>query len=122
MTLPARLFLGFSALAACFAGPMTASAAPFDGAWSVLIVTQQGACDTYRYSVRIDDGTVKLAEDAPVTLSGKVEGSGAIKVGVSRGTQRADGTGRLSGNRGSGSWKGSAQNSECSGRWEAEKR
>lgn len=99
-----------------------ASAAPFDGSWSVLIVTQEGTCDSYRYAVSIQGGTVKLAEDAPVTLSGKVEDSGSVKVSVARGAQRADGSGKLSGNRGSGAWTGKAQNSQCSGRWEAEKR
>ena len=121
MTPSARLFLGLSALAACLGGG-PATAAPHDGAWSVLIVTQQGTCDTYRYSVQVQNGAVKLAEDAPVTLFGTVAAGGAVKVSVVRGTQRADGIGRLGGSRGSGSWKGSAQNSECSGRWEAEKR
>ena len=122
MVAVARFIFSFSALAACLAGSVTASAAPFDGAWSVLIVTQQGTCDTYRYAVRIEDGKVKLAEEAPVNLSGTVEGGGAVRASVSRGNQRADGTGRLSGSNGSGSWKGSAQSSACSGRWEAEKR
>jgi hypothetical protein len=121
MTPSIRLVLGLSAFAACL-GSGPAAAAPHDGAWSVLIVTQKGNCDTYRYSVNIQNGTVKLAEDAPVNLVGTVASSGAIKVSVSRGTQRADGTGRLSGSKGSGSWKGTAQNSQCSGRWEAEKR
>ncbi len=45
----------------CVAALATESPArtPFDGAWSVLIVTTQGDCDrAYRYGVTIDNGNV----------------------------------------------------------------
>ncbi len=96
-------------------------AASYDGAWSVLIVTQQGQCDrAYRYPLTIRNGVVSYGGNAGFSVSGRVEGSGAVRVSVSRGNQGADGTGRLSGKYGTGTWK--APSGGCSGTWKAEKR
>src|SRR5688572_10915092 len=44
-------------LAATAAASAARAATPFDGAWSVLIVTEKGECDrAYRYPVRIQNG------------------------------------------------------------------
>jgi len=43
-------------------------------------------------------------------------------VSVAKGGQRANGSGRLSGNVGSGTWRGGGSSSGCSGSWTAEKR
>jgi hypothetical protein len=95
----------------------------FDGAWSVLIVTHGGACDTaYRYEVRITDGTVISDVGGPVTVQGRVTPTGTVKVAVQAANQRADGSGRLSGNRGRGAWSGQGTSGTCSGTWEAERR
>jgi hypothetical protein len=95
---------------------------PFDGAWSVLIVTDQGTCDrTYRYALRIADGRVTY-DDPSFTVSGGVEPSGRVRVGVSAGGQSASGYGRLNGNYGEGSWSGRSSTSQCSGHWQAEHR
>jgi hypothetical protein len=93
----------------------------FDGAWSVLIVTHKGTCDrAYRYPVRIANGAVGYAGDASFTVSGKVGDNGAVTVKVARGTQSANGQGRLSATDGSGMW--TASSGECSGTWTAERR
>ena len=49
-----------AAAALCSLTPMTAKAqAGFDGAWSILIVTEAGECDrAYRYAVQIDHGHI----------------------------------------------------------------
>jgi hypothetical protein len=95
----------------------------FDGAWSVLIVTHGGACDTaYRYEVRITDGTVISDASGPATVQGRVTPTGAVKVTVQAANQRADGSGYLSRNRGSGAWSGQGMSGACSGTWEAERR
>lgn len=97
------------------------SAASYDGAWSVLIVTQQGQCDrAYRYPLTIRDGVVSYGGNAGFNVSGRVEGTGAVRVSVTRGNQGADGTGKLSAKTGSGTWKAPAGG--CSGTWKAEKR
>jgi len=112
--------LGLTAVPAGSA-PMSASKASFDGQWSVLIVTEKGTCDrAYRYPVKIDNGSVGYAGSASFNVSGQVVPTGAITVTVSRGSQSATGTGRMSGTDGSGTW--TAASGECSGTWTAERR
>jgi hypothetical protein len=101
--------------------PIAASKANFDGAWSVLIVTQKGTCDrAYRYPIKIQNGLVDYAGSASFTVSGKVGDTGAVTVTVARGNQSASGTGRMSATDGSGTW--TAGSGECSGTWTAERR
>ena len=101
--------------------PMSAGKPSFDGAWSVLIVTEKGACDrAYRYPVKIENGAVGYAGSASFTVSGKVDVKGAVTVTVARGSQSATGTGRMSDTDGTGHW--TAASGECSGTWTAERR
>ena len=110
-------------LTAYFFGASGAMArTPFDGAWSVLIVTDQGTCDrAYRYALRIADGQVTY-DNPSFSVSGRVDGAGHVRVAVAAGGQSATGYGRLSGNYGQGSWSGRSSISQCSGHWEAERR
>ena len=95
------------------------SAPSFDGLWSVVIVTERGTCDrAYRYPIRITGGAMLNDGSSPVTINGRVAGTGSVNVTVSRGSQSATGSGRLSGNIGVGTWRAA----ECSGTWEAERR
>jgi hypothetical protein len=118
----------FTALALLAASAIPATTAPiaagkqsFDGAWSVLIVTEQGKCDrAYRYPVRIANGSVGYAGEASFNVSGNVGSGGAVTVMVSHGSQSAKGSGHLSSNGGSGRW--TAGSGECSGSWTAERR
>ena len=108
------------AMAPAFAAP-TASAKGFDGGWSVLIVTEKGTCDrAYRYPVKIENGSVGYAGSASFNVSGKVGDNGSVTVTVSRGSQSAKGTGRMSASDGTGTWI--AGSGECSGTWTAERR
>ena len=101
--------------------PMSAAKPNFDGAWSVLIVTEQGKCDrAYRYPVKIENGSVGYAGSASFTVSGKVGAKGEVTVTVARGSQSATGTGAMSGTDGSGTWKSAG--GDCSGTWTAERR
>jgi hypothetical protein len=101
--------------------PMHAQAATFDGNWSVLIITEQGQCDrAYRYPLRISGGRVLYDGSNNFNVSGRVSSNGAARVSVSKGDQAAQGTGRLSANRGSGTWK--SPTGGCSGKWTAERR
>jgi len=102
--------------------PATAAPASFDGKWSVLIVTDAGTCDrAYRYALRIADGNVSYS-DPSFNVSGHVDPRGRVSVNVSAGTQRANGTGELSGDSGQGQWSGRSASSQCFGHWEAERR
>lgn len=95
------------------------SAPSYDGLWSVVIVTEKGACDrAYRYPIRIRNGALVAEGSSPATINGKVASNGHVTVTVSAGSKSAIGSGRLSGTAGTGSWQGG----ECSGTWEAERR
>lgn len=96
--------------------------ANFDGLWSVAIVTLQGSCDrSYRYPVRIVGTRVLQASaDQSYRLYGAVSRSGAIRVIVVRGSQWADGRGRLTDGRGAGNWTTSG--GQCAGQWTAVRR
>jgi hypothetical protein len=117
----------FAALAILAASAVPAAPAPiaaklnFDGAWSVLIVTERGTCDrAYRYPVRISNGSVGYAGEASFNVTGRVGANGAVTVTVSRGAQSASGSGMLSSSDGSGYWR--TASGECSGTWTAERR
>jgi hypothetical protein len=95
---------------------------PFDGDWTVLIVTQRGSCDrAYRYGVQIIDGNVRY-DGSMVSFVGKVTNKGAVRVTVSAGSSRADGAGRMTRNAGQGNWQGYSGSDACSGYWQAERR
>jgi hypothetical protein len=101
--------------------PISASKASYNGTWSVLIVTEKGTCDrAYRYPVKIENGSVGYAGTASFNVSGTVGDNGSVTVMVSRGSQSAKGTGRMSLSDGAGTW--TAGSGECSGTWTAERR
>lgn len=126
MTLISRAIPALAAAAMLTATAVPASApayakSNYDGAWSVLIVTQKGTCDrAYRYPVKIDNGAVGYAGSASFTVSGKVGDNGTVTVTVARGSTSAKGIGRMSSRDGSGIW--TAGSGECSGTWTAERR
>lgn len=100
-----------------------AKAAPHDGNWSVLVVTEKGSCDKgFRYNVAVANGRVRYQGDTAVSFNGTVEPSGAVKVSIRLGEQGASGTGRLTAGSGTGTWRGAGKSSDCAGRWEAERR
>ncbi len=105
-------------MAACSAP--SAHAAPFDGPWSVLVVTHSGACDpANRFGIMIRDGIVQYMGAGAVSVSGRVSPSGRVSVSVSSGGQSANGLGRLADGRGSGTWRGRGNTGTCAGVWSA---
>jgi len=113
LTLPALM------VATAYAAMPAQAKTNFDGNWSVVIITEKGTCDrSYRYPVRISGGTVGYAGEASFDVSGRVHPNGNVTVSVSKGDRRANGSGKLSGDYGAGSWTGG----ECSGTWQAERR
>ena len=120
-TAASALAIAMLAAATVPASPAPAGKPNFDGAWSVLIVTEKGTCDrAYRYPIRIENGTVDYAGSASFTVTGKVGTKGEVTVTVARGSQSATGTGAMSGTDGSGTWKSAG--GDCSGTWTAERR
>ncbi len=119
------LFIPACALALTCLGATNPSFArsSFDGEWSVVIVTRDGACTpTLRYPVAISNGIVGNAGDTPVTVQGRVAPTGAVRVVVQSGGSWADGSGRLSTTTGSGVWRGQGTSGLCEGTWQAERR
>ena len=114
-----------SVLATICVGAFATSAparTPYDGSWSVLIVTQRGNCDrAYRYGVEIVNGRVVYGGGI-VNFTGSVGSGGQVRVAVSSGSARANGSGRMSRNVGRGSWSSVSGSDRCSGYWEAERR
>src|SRR3977135_4004746 len=95
----------------------------YDGDWSVLIVTNSGACGSaYRYGVQIADGKGIYRGGGKGTKQGRVTQKGAVTVTVRSGGQRASGSGRLTKVRGGGVWKGQGMGSTCVGTWVADRR
>jgi hypothetical protein len=114
--------LGAAFLALPGSAPEALARGPYDGTWSVLIVTDSGTCDRgYRYALRIADGRV-FYDDPTFNVSGHVDARGNVSVAVSAGGQYASGSGRLTGDYGDGRWSGRSSTSSCSGHWEAERR
>jgi hypothetical protein len=95
------------------------AAMPFDGSWSVSIITQAGSCDrSYNFAVSIIDGRLDGANGA---LLGTVNSKGGLNVLLGGGDRRGQASGRLVGNSGSGRWSGNATGASCSGRWTAQR-
>jgi hypothetical protein len=102
--------------------PALAQAKRFDGTWSVEVVTEAGSCDrAYRYSVVLENGNARYGGPEAFNVQGRVQGNGAVRASIARGSNRAEVTGRLAGSRGTGTWTASGGRS-CSGTWNAEKR
>ena len=95
---------------------------PYDGDWSVVIVANGGACDSsYRFGVQVADGLV-INDGGLATVQGRVTPTGLVRVSVRAGSQWANGSGRLTGKRGGGVWRGQGMNGNCGGTWIAERR
>ena len=105
------------------AGAVSAAHArtPFDGSWSVQIMTQRGACEaSSSLGVEIQDGVISGSGGMPV--HGRVSNSGAVSVSVASGSSSANASGKLSASSGGGSWRGIGSKGPCSGRWSAGRR
>ena len=105
---------GLLLLATPFAAP--ASAAGFDGAWSVHIASPKSECGNgATVSIGISNG--KVSGDGMVSASGRVADAGSISVTLASGIKRATGSGHLTATSGSGTWHGAM----CSGTWTAQR-
>ena len=97
-----------------------ASPNAFDGRWSVMVITEQGACDrASRLSLGISNGRIEMA-DAMAAAAGTVDARGRVAVRVMQGPDVLAASGSLGAGAGSGKWR--APSKQCAGRWVAERR
>ena len=102
------------------AAKRSASPKAFDGRWSVMVITEQGACDrASRLSLGIRDGRIEMA-DAMAAAAGTVDKRGRVAVRVMSGGDVLAASGSLGAGSGSGKWH--APSKQCAGRWVAERR
>jgi spermidine/putrescine-binding protein len=98
------------------------AATSHDGNWKVTIITESGNCDpAYSYPVKVVGGKVSYNGDGSFQISGNVADAGAVNVSIARGEQKANASGKISGNAGAGQWSGKSSSTNCAGRWEASK-
>ena len=103
----------FLAAAAALAAAPASAQMPYDGLWSVTVVTKSGTCEpSTRSTLTVSDGKVSASGAA---VSGSVGREGLVRVSING----AYANGQLSGNAGSGKWNGASAGVPCSGRWEA---
>src|SRR6202049_2295039 len=101
-----------TATAALIAAPATAQT-PYDGLWSVTIVTKTGTCEPSASStLTVTDGKVSAAGS---DVSGSIGREGLVRVSI----HGAYANGQLNGNAGSGKWNGASAGIPRSGRGEA---
>jgi hypothetical protein len=96
---------------------LAAAVPPYDGIWSVSIVTEQGVCKNRKYSIHIKNSELSNGGDTPVVISGTVTGHGSLSVAIVHGNNSASGSGQLSARNGHGKWKAAY----CWGHWTAER-
>lgn len=111
------------ATAAVLSGTGPATAASFDGNWNMTAVTTRGHCGSVPIGMGITRGrlfsTGGFFALYPISLSGRISGSGHISIKAVAGPRVAQGTGRLSRGEGKGTWKGRGPSGLCSGYWRA---
>ena len=97
-----------------------ATAAAFDGTWSVSLTANGGFLCGHvpSQTLTVQNGAVRGGSG--VSVSGQVEPSGSISLALQKSGVRGSASGTLSGASGSGSW--TAPSLGCSGRWTAQRR
>jgi hypothetical protein len=107
-----------AALASAIASAVLAAAPalaqnPYDGLWSVTVVTKNGSCEpSSRSTLTVTDGRIS---GPGADISGSIGREGLVRVSI----HGAYANGHLNGNSGSGKWNGASAGIACSGRWEA---
>lgn len=114
------------ALAAVFVTSTLADAAPslrgpFDGRWSVEVITESGTCDrAFRWSLGVGGGRVTDIGGNIAKAAGGIDRGGRVSVTLTNNSGVLTARGAASGNWGQGTWV--APSRQCSGRWRAERR
>jgi hypothetical protein len=116
-SLAALAFLSF----ASFAPP--ALAAPFDGSWSMLVVTTSGHCGRIKVGLAVHGGRISSTSGSfalhPIRVDGLISGSGQTRMNAVAGPRVAKGVGRFTRAKAGGKWTGTGPSGVCSGVWSA---
>src|SRR4051812_34763771 len=97
-----------------------ATAAAFDGTWSVSLTGGGFLCGSISsLTLATQNGSVS-GDSSGMSISGQVEPSGSISLTLQRSGIRGSASGTLSGASGSGTWTVSSLG--CSGQWTAQRR
>lgn len=112
------------ALAAAFATisfAAFAKAAPYDGSWTMVLVTTSGHCGTIKMGMAVKAGLISATSGKfvrhKISLAGRVASSGATKINGVAGPRQAIGVGQFTSAKGSGKWNGTGPSGVCSGYW-----
>jgi hypothetical protein len=93
----------------------------YDGSWSVSVRSHFDSCESPGlYAIRVENGRISY-DGGGVSMSGRVDESGYVRVSIRHGDHRASGSGRLVDSRGVGTWRGNRAAIMCGGRWEAQR-
>ncbi|WP_026379494.1 hypothetical protein [Afifella pfennigii] len=104
---------------ACLA-PAGAKAAPFDGRWSVTVISEYGDCDRrFAIPVAVREGSVRYTGRFTSRASGDVSGEGRVVITFRHEGQVVHATGSLRSTFGNGAWESATL--ACSGTWIARK-
>jgi hypothetical protein len=118
--------IGAVALTAAFAllaAAQPASAAAYDGAWRMSLVTTDGHCGVINVGLAISGGRITSTSGKfvmrPIHIAGLVSGSGLARMTGVAGPRKAAGTGHFTRSSGKGKWNGTGPSGVCSGYWVA---
>lgn len=108
----------------CLAPPAAAApGSPYDGAWTMFVVTTNGHCGTIKVGLAIAGGRISSTSGKfvfrKINLAGLIHRSGQTRINAVAGPRQAKGTGRFTRARGSGKWSGTGPSGVCSGVWTA---
>jgi hypothetical protein len=110
----AAAFLGHAS------GAVAKPVSTYDGAWSLVFVTQRGACDpSYNFNVNVTEGII--THPNLVRFRGRVSQSGVVHASVAVQDKYAAGAGKLTRTTGRGTWSGYSGTARCSGYWTAQR-
>ncbi len=94
-----------------------------DGKWTMVAQTTRGHCGTIEIGLGISGGRIHSTSGSfaayPINMGGHVSPSGQTSLRAVAGPRLANGTGRFSSVRGSGTWSGTGPSGHCSGVWSA---
>ena len=90
----------------------------YDGTWNVLFATHAGNCSSSN-SVPFTVAGTRVSSAGGGKVTGGISPAGNVSVRISVGASVATGSGRLTGNSGTGRWSGIITGDKCSGSWQA---
>ena len=100
-----------------------ATAATYDGNWTMLAVTTNGHCGVIKVGMGISGGRIHATGGRfvmhRIQLAGRVSTSGQAAITAVAGPRIAKGTGRFNRSKAVGKWSGTGPSGVCTGVWSA---